>query len=221
MGKLITCRECGSKVSSSASNCPRCSTRYIKGVSCSDCYKTLKQSEAIDFKNSNIFMGSGYYHSSCLTKLADKVDKVKEKVNSKLFDFRCPACRKKIDRWYKECPTCNEYFLIDKCAICKQQLYAHALSTINKPERVSMGISDDTYLKDIYYHSDCYNFRESKRTRSKYQEEEKEFDVGVVILTILVLMLYALGIYIGFHGNIAGGILVFAMGVALGKLAGL
>jgi hypothetical protein len=46
MAKLVRCFECNKQLSSSASGCPHCKTRYTNGITCAFCTEKLRKSES-------------------------------------------------------------------------------------------------------------------------------------------------------------------------------
>jgi hypothetical protein len=99
IAKLITCIECGSKVSSSASSCPGCNTLRPQGVNCILCQEVLKQSESTVW---GVRRTSGSFHENCKHKFIEGFEASTkfEKVSSR--KIRCPACEKMIERDYEE-----------------------------------------------------------------------------------------------------------------------
>ena len=76
--KLFSCLECGARISPNAANCPKCETKYFRGVVCGLCEQTMKFSEAntwdkIDQHPVRAESSSSIFHSACLQTIVPDV----------------------------------------------------------------------------------------------------------------------------------------------------
>ena len=187
--KLITCLECSARISHMASACPKCGTKYFRGVHCNLCKKILKASESAtwdkvdqhpvppqDFDNQ-------VYHLECLQSIVPEV----------LSDsFPCRECgcilkRSSVVRWsifsYERipCPECGtpNPVEIGKCVLCDIPVFpASHHCVLTKPERNKYDI-----LRS-YYHATCYSLYFNQYLSDPYMNVfgwEAEYSKGHLI----------------------------------------
>ncbi len=166
---LSKCIECGGLVSSQASQCPRCSSRYPLGVKCIVCCQTLKRSEAL--------------------KLTKEYGGAENRVSVKFFHYSCheQISQIRIGRARTSCPTCHAPIEFDtassvNCHNCGQIIptnlanpsVAHCCYCgflLNKSLEVAIKEVSRPFLSGIitetlYAHRICYT--------SERQEQEEQ-----------------------------------------------
>lgn len=124
MAKLVRCFECNKQLSSSASECPHCKTRYTNGITCAFCTEKLRKSESYQ-----------------LSELVDRIDSTAKyrcirdtfnydshRISKFSYDYNylsgdfCASCSKKVQEAFSigqadvnlpkpkvvVCPTCRK-----------------------------------------------------------------------------------------------------------------
>jgi hypothetical protein len=143
-GNLTPCIECGSMISSSAEQCPKCRVTEPHGVRCLVCSKQLKRKDATCLSND-----WHTYHIDCINM-----------VLSIPKGLSCPDCGVSLaflsplviakDR-LPPCPQCGTTKILGrsfytKCAVCYLPIYGEMSKEIRS------GLYSDDYK---YYHEVC------------------------------------------------------------------
>jgi len=170
MATLLQCIECGGTVSSQASQCPRCSTKYPFGVKCTVCCKAFKRSEALklvrDYEKTNQPDIVRFFHHSCY-KLVSQVRIGRSRTS-------CPVCKHAIEfdtSSSVNCPNCGQHILtsLEKpsfapCCYCDFPLNTRLEVALKEVPRQFL---EGWVTETIYAHKICY-------TPERQQEEKKQ-----------------------------------------------
>lgn len=230
MATLLQCIECGGSVSSQASQCPRCSTRYPFGVKCIVCCKILKRSEALklvrDYGETNQPNVIKFFHHSCYEQVS--------KVRIGRSRTSCPVCKHPIEFdtcSSVNCPNCGHHILtrlenpsFAPCCYCGFPLNTRLEVAIKEVPRQFL---DGWVTETLYAHKICYT--PERQAEEKKQQKKDQIDQVVASKrksrnrrekqaakyqeTLVVSIVF--GLAIGFFiGGLGGGIshLVFGFG---------
>lgn len=141
MAKLITCIDCGKSISTGASQCPHCKSKYPLGRICRICQTKFKRS---DWQH----LVSPTLRSDTMCKSCD------EKIRSerlKESHFKCSVCGivQSIDK--KACLECGQpqpYREIRICTICDHEVFKKdAVTRYEGP------------VVEHFYHNYCFKMR--------------------------------------------------------------
>lgn len=230
MATLLQCLECGSPVSSHASKCPRCSTRYPFGVKCIVCCEILKRSEALklvrDYGETNHPSVVKFFHHACYEQVS-KVRVGKSRTS-------CPVCKHAIEFdtcSSINCPNCGHHILtrlenpsFAPCCYCGFPLNTRLEVAIKEVPRQFL---EGWITETLYAHKICYT-SERKEAEKKLQKQEKlntilankrqskthRIKQAVKSRETLAVSLI-LGLVIGFFlGGVGGGLSHLAFGFA-------
>ncbi len=175
MATLLQCIECGGTVSSQASQCPRCSTKYPFGVKCTVCCKALKRSEALklvrDYEKTNQPDIVRFFHHSCY-KLVSQIRIGKSRTS-------CPVCKHAIEFDTSSsvtCSNCGQHILtsLEKpsfapCCYCGFPLNTRLEVAIKEVPRQFL---DGWVTETLYAHKICYTpERQEKEKRERKKEQ--------------------------------------------------
>lgn len=177
MATLLQCIECGSPVSSQASQCPRCSTRYPFGVKCIVCCEILKRSKALklvrDYGETNHPTVVKFFHHACY----DQVSKVR------LGKSRtsCPVCKHAIEFdtcSSINCPNCGHHILtrlenpsFAPCCYCGFPLNRRLEVAIKEVPRQFL---EGWIAETLYAHKICYTLERQVEEKKQQKKEQVE-----------------------------------------------
>jgi len=177
MATLLQCIECGGTVSSQASQCPRCSTKYPFGVKCTVCCKALKRSEALklvrDFGETGQPDIVRFFHHSCYKQVSQ--------VRIGSSRTSCPVCKQAIEfdtSSSVNCPNCGHHILtkLEKpsfapCCYCDFPLNTRLEVALKElPRQFLEGWVTET----LYTHKICYTQERQEEEKKKQKREQIE-----------------------------------------------
>lgn len=221
MASLLECIECGGTVSSKASQCPRCSTKYPLGVKCTVCCKMFKRSEALKFvrdygetEQPNIIR---FFHHSCYKQVSQ--------VRIGRSRTSCPVCKHGIEfdtSSSVNCPNCGHHILtkLEKpsfaaCCYCDFPLNTRLEVAIKEVPRQFL---DGWVTETLYAHKICHTperQEEEKRQQKKEQinqiinkkRQTKNFRLrqsrnNKETLAVSIILAIVMGILVGSAGGV-------------------
>ena len=81
MAELVNCFECGGQVSSAATRCPKCTTKFPHGRQCLACLKYSKASTGIDTRDGQ---NPGWIDAGCYEEFKSEYESIQ---------YTCPICK--------------------------------------------------------------------------------------------------------------------------------
>lgn len=177
MATLLKCIECGRPVSSQASECPHCSTRYPLGVKCIVCCEHLKRSEAIkktkEYGGAENRISVKFFHRSCYERVSTlKLGKSRTS---------CPVCKSAIEfdtSSTVNCSNCGQKIntrledpTFAPCCYCGFHLNQNLEVAVKEVSRQFLtGWTTET----LYAHKVCYTTERQEQERISQQRERIE-----------------------------------------------
>lgn len=194
MAKLITCAECGRKVSDQASSCPHCGTKYVRKQKCVICRKQAKASSMVNLSDRGVIGQSGDYflsrlptnqrlkpmtgfaHSDCLGKVHPIY---RSHASSTRITKACPTCRTQLQKSLLVLMEKGDYQEPTRCGGCGEDVYINLidgshrpccycgilLNTTDRGQSVPMSAGINPNRADDYAHLFCYQ-QSSDRQRN-------------------------------------------------------
>lgn len=192
---ITPCIECGSMISSSAQQCPKCKAKEPHGVRCQVCGKQLKHKNAICGGEYNQY----FYHIECINM-----------VLSIPKDLNCPDCKTSLGfltplliekkRLLPPCPQCGANPILGRtffteCNVCRLPIYGE----------IGRHLRSGTYHEDYkYYHEIC---AENPYVKQKIAQDDKILEqdrrthssgclsalfctLGILACTIIIFVLF-------------------------------
>jgi hypothetical protein len=228
MATLLKCIQCGGLVSSQASQCQHCTTRYPFGVKCIVCCQTLKRSEALkitkEYGGAENKVSVKFFHRSCHNQVSQ--------IRTGRARTSCPVCKYSIEfdtSSFVTCRNCGHNFsthLEDpsfaNCCYCGFRLNTKLEVGVKEVRRQFLsGLLTET----IYAHRICYT-KERQEQEIKLQKKEridqakvnkkhtetirqKQTSRNIETLALSISFGLAIGIIIG---GLGGGISYFVFG---------
>lgn len=223
MATLLNCFQCGGKVSSKASQCQHCTSRYPFGVKCSVCCQTLKRSEAIkiskEYGGAENRLSVKFFHRSCHNQVSQ--------LRMGRSRTSCPVCKLSIEFDTSSSITCHHCgqnfptYLADpsfaSCCYCGFRLNKNLEVALKDVERQFL---DGWITEKIYAHRVCYTNERQEQERALQNKERfnqekinrkraeikrnKKSERNLETLALSIVLGLAIG---GIFGWLGGGIL--------------
>jgi hypothetical protein len=177
MATLLRCIDCGKVVSSHASQCPHCQSRYPLGVKCTVCCQILKKSEALqiskDYGKRDIPKSVKFFHPSCYHQV--------NQIRTGKTITSCPACQASIEfdtsSWVI-CNNCGHEFSTQlqdpdfaSCCYCGFRLNKNLEV---KVKDISRQLLDGWITETLYAHKICYTQERRDQERISQLKERAE-----------------------------------------------
>ena len=177
MATLQKCFECDGWVSSQASRCPHCTTRYPSGVKCVVCCQSLKRSEAL--------------------KLTKEYGGAENRVDVKFFHYPChhQVSQIKLGRARTSCPVCKSSIEFDTSSFAGCYKCGHTFPTrledpsftsccycsfrLNKSLEVQVKEASRPFLdgwitEPVFAHKICYTQERQEQEKNLQRKEALE-----------------------------------------------
>lgn len=222
MPALLKCIECGSMVSSQASQCPRCTTNYPFGVKCVVCCQNLKRSEAL--KKTKEYGGAEnktevkFFHEACyqqVSQLRVGRSRITCHVCNKPIEFdtsstvTCYSCGQEIRTHFQDPSFGSCYY----CGLPLNKSLEVAVKQVNR--QFLDGVTRET----VYSHKVCYTKERQVKERGLQVREQQDMqnarsnhnanrrnqrtEKNIETLALSIFFGLAMGIIVGVLGGVA------------------